>query len=483
MALNIAGKVFFAFCLILLVVLGLGLWSLHATRQLQVLNQTLLTQALPAARMQIALREQIPTLMRHETRAIVLKDPAYQALHRREAEEFEARLQRLAKILDGHAPRQVLEEVRARFTDYLGLVEREWEAVGRGKSSQALRLSEGPTRDALEALEASLERLLVESRADLEQKVEAAGRLDRAARIVTSVSLAISLAVGLGLAWMVAVRIARPIRALSRATQLIARGEYDLPITVRSRDEVGELAQAFREMAEKLREMDALKEQFFSNISHEIRSPLWSIQMATGLLRENPADPLGPKQEALIEIIRSDAEKILRLTALILALSRLRSGRLQLDLAESDLRRIVEDAAQEVRPSAEAKQITLTVALPDPSPQLVCDEDRIQQVLTNLLMNAVKFTPAGGQVVVTGREEGGELIITVEDTGVGIPTAQLPYVFEPYHQAHPGRDGIGLGLAIVKGFVEAHGGRVWAESREGEGSRFHVALPRAGRAR
>jgi signal transduction histidine kinase len=205
------------------------------------------------------------------------------------------------------------------------------------------------------------------------------------------------------------------------------------------------------------------------------------MQMAASLLRERVAGPLDAKQERLLEIIRLDSEKLLRLIHQILDLSKLRSGMLRLELGRTDLRQIVEHAAQELRPLAEEKKITLTVALPDPPPRLVCDEDRMQQVLANLLSNAVKFTPAGGRVHLTGREEDETIAITVTDTGIGIPSSQLPHVFDRYHQAHAGKGGTGLGLAIVKGFVEAHGGRVWVESREGEGSQFHVAIPREGK--
>jgi len=475
--LSIAWKIVVAFCLVVLVVLGLGLWSLQATRRLHDLNQTLLTEAIPAVRLQLSLGELIHTLVRHETRALVLRDPAYQTLHGEGAQEFQSRLERVSGFLKGRETQAALGQVRARFAEYLALVEEEWRALRRGRPNEALRLSERSTREASDALGASLETLLAQSQAELARNVETAGGLERSARTAILLSLALSLAVGLALAGLVAFRIARPIRALSRATQLVARGEYDLPIMVKSRDEVGDLARAFREMAQKLREVETVKQEFFANISHELRSPLNSIGAAASLLR---ATPLSPNQERWLEIIRLDSEKLLRLTKQILDLSKLRSGMLRLDVAQADLRQIVESAAQELLPETDQKGVTLTVTLPEPSPRLMCDEHRMQQVLANLLSNAVRFTPKGGRVNLTGREEEEELIITVEDTGVGIPGAQLPRIFDRYQQAHLGEGGTGLGLAIVKGLVEAHGGRVWAESQEREGSRFHLALPRQG---
>ncbi len=478
MALTIARKIFLAFCLVLLVVLGLGLWSLGTTRRLSALNEALVTRAIPAMRDQLALMEQIPTLVRHETRAVVLRDSAYQTFHREGVREFQSRLEGLAVRLEERQAQEKLEVVRIRLREYVGLVEREWEALNGGWAAAALRLSEGGTRQSAEALRTSLEALLAQTQADLEQKVSAAGGLERAARTAALLSLALSLAVGAGIAAMVSVRIARPIRTLARSTALVAQGQYELPIVVESRDEVGQLARAFREMARKLGEVEALKEEFFSTISHELRNPLTSIQGAVWLLlRNGGTGPVAPQQERLLAIIRSDAEKLLRLINQILDLSKCHSGMLRLELRPADLGHLIENAAQEVRPLAEEKGVALTVAVPDSSPKLVCDEERVQQVLVNLLSNAVKFTPRGGEVRLTMAEEGETVTICVGDTGVGIPPDHLPHVFDRYYQAHRGRGGTGLGLATVKGFVEAHGGRVWAESEEGKGSCFFVALP------
>jgi|GEM_PF-1001686 len=476
-AIPIAGKVFFAFCLILLVVLGLGLWTLHATRRLHEVNQALLGRGLPAVRLQRALAEDTSVLIRHETRAIVLGDPTYRTLHQERVEKFREHLQTLTGVIDGPETRAALEQVESRLADYLRLVDQEWAALERGLPDAARRLAEGPSRTALRALDVAVEAFLAHSLADLERMVGAAGGLQRSAQTATILSLAVGLAVGLGAAAMVAQRVARPIRALSRATRLVARGEYDLPIPASSRDEVGDLARAFQDMAQTLRQLDELKEEFFARISHDFCSPLTSIQLAARLLR---ADPLTAQQQRWMTNISAATDKLLRLTHQILELSKLRSGALRLELARTELRQVVDSATLEVQPLSVEKGVALSVTLPVPSPELTCDEGRLQQVLANLLSNAVKFTPAGGKVHVAGREEGAEVVLVVEDTGVGIPAAQLPHVFEPYRQAHRGNGGTGLGLAIVKGFVEAHGGRVWVDSREGQGSRFQIVLPREG---
>jgi two-component system sensor histidine kinase BaeS len=479
-ALTITRKVFLTFSLVVLVVLGLGVVSLRATGQLYELNQTLTARAIPAIRLQRVLAERVPVLARHETRAVVLRDPAYRELHQEGVEEFQRQLEAVTQYLDDRQLADGLPQIRVRLAEYLALVEQEWTALAGGRRDEALRLSEGPTREAGRALGIAVEALLARSLVDLERTVAAGGKIERSVRTAAILGLAVTLAVGLGLAGMVTVRIVRPIRALQRATQEVARGGYDAPVTTRSHDEVGDLVRAFGDMTHKLREVDELKQEVFSNISHEFRSPLTSIRMAANLLRSGS---LTPKQERWIEIIQSDSDKLLRLTNQILDLSKVRVGMLQLDLVSVDLRRVAESAAEEVRPVSEAKGVRLVLSLPAGPLRIVCVEHRTQQVFVNLLANAVKFTPTGGQIRLLARENGSELLVTVEDTGIGIPPDQLTHVFDRYQQAHGRRGGTGLGLAIVKAFVEAHGGRVGVESREGEGTRFSVTLPPGGGAR
>jgi signal transduction histidine kinase len=476
-ALTITRKVFLTFGIVVVVVVGLGAVSLRATGRLHLLNQALTGRTVPAIRLLRALADRIPTLVRHETRAVVLRDRAYRELHRDGLTEFQRQLGAVALYLDGPGLADGVAAIGARLAEYVRLVEREWALVDAGRREEALALSEGPTRQAAAAVRVAVEALLAQGLADLERTVAAAGDVERTVQMAAIVGLAVTLAVGLGLAGLVAVRVVRPVRALRRATEVVASGQYELPVEAAGEDEVGDLVRAFGDMAQKLREVEQLKQEVFSNISHEFRSPLTSIRMAADLLRTGS---LTAKQARWLEIIQSDADKLLRLTNQILDLSKLRAGLLNLELGAIDLRGVAESAAREVRPVAEAKGVRLDLGLPDAPLPIVCDEHRVQQVFVNLLANAVKFTPTGGRVRLEVRHDGCEVHATVEDTGIGIPPDQLPRIFDRYQQAHGGRGGTGLGLAIVRAFVEAHGGRVWVQSRQGEGTVFHLALPPGG---
>jgi signal transduction histidine kinase len=475
---TLAWKLFLAFSGVLGVVLVFGLWSLQATRHLHALNQSLLTRAIPAAGLEVTLAERVPTLARHETRAVVLRDPAYQTLHDQAAQAFRRDLAQLAALLEGPAAQEAVQSVRVSLMTYLDQVDREWRDVREGRPAAARARSDGTTRKALDALATAIEALRRQSGQTRTEQVAVAGRLEHRAAIATLWSLGASLAVGAGLSALVAVRVTRPIRALSEATRRITRGDYAVSLTTTSRDEVGELARAFRAMVEQLQAVETLKADLLANLSHDLRSPLNSIEAAATLLQTGA---LSPRAARWLEIIHLDSRKILRLTNEILDLGKLRAeGLLRLDLAAVELSRIVDAATQELQPEAHEKGVHLCVVGADPPRTLRCDTDRIQQVLVNLLSNALTFTPKGGQITLTVQDAGPEVVLAVEDTGCGIPAAELPRLFDRYHQAHRRMGGTGLGLAIVKAFVEAHGGRVWVESQENVGSRFQVTLPREG---
>jgi signal transduction histidine kinase len=277
---------------------------------------------------------------------------------------------------------------------------------------------------------------------------------------------------------VIALRITRSLRRLSAATAAVASGSFREPIAVAGRDEVAVLARSFNTMAARLRQHDEMKEEFFATLSHELRSPITSVREAAHLLADGIPGPLAPKQLRLVDIIRRSTDRLLRLVNQILDVSRLRAGLLPLERVPVDLERLVARAVDELRPQAQEAGVTLERERVGAHFTVMGDEDRLVQVVVNLLANAVRFTPAGGRVIVRVVDAAEECEVQVEDNGVGIAAAELPHIFEAYRQAHLGKGGTGLGLAIVRGLVQAHGGRVTVESQPSKGSRFSVLLPR-----
>jgi signal transduction histidine kinase len=296
-------------------------------------------------------------------------------------------------------------------------------------------------------------------------------------RVLGVAALLSAALIGLGLGAFVVFRVARPLHQLRTATRAVADREFSEPLSVSGPSEIRDLTHAFNRMAERLGEIDRLKDEFFTGISHDLRTPLAAIRWSADLLQTGSLGPLTPKQARLAETIQSSSRRLLALVSQIVELGRFRAGRLELDLRPTDLRSVIRQAVDEVRPLAERGELRLEVALPDDLPTASADAERLHQVVVNLLANAVRFTPPGGRVSVSAVATPGEVAVRVEDTGVGIPADLVSKIFDPYEQAHHGRGGSGVGLTVVRMLVEAHGGRVWVESEEGRGSRFIFALP------
>lgn len=476
---RLASKVFLASSLVILVLVGVAAWSLQAVDRLVSVNREITTQTLPALRLQGALRESLLTLVRLEARYLVLRDATWAALWKDRSTRVTGDLDLLDRFLTSNAEHARLRDVRQAFGDYRGAVAAERALLAAGDARRAARASEMDARLASDRVEAGLDRLADATQAALEHSKAEAARLEERTWTAVVVALVVGVALALTGAALIAVRTTRSLRRLSVATAAIAEGAFE-PVPVETADEIGDLARSFNTMAARLRQAEAMKEEFYATISHELRSPLTSVREAAHLLHEGVPGPLTAKQARLVLIVEHSSDRLLRLVNQVLDLSRLRVGLLPLERRWLDLERAAARAVDEVRVQADERGIAVVRASGPGTFGMFGDEDRLVQVMINLLSNGIRFTPTEGTVAVRLVDAGPEIEIHVEDTGCGIPADELPFVFERFRQAHRGRGGAGLGLAIVRAMVEAHGGRVSVESQEAKGSRFTVALPRKG---
>ena len=238
------------------------------------------------------------------------------------------------------------------------------------------------------------------------------------------------------------------------------------------------VAQASRDEAARLAELDRLRREFVAAVSHELRTPLGSARVGLGMLESGLDDRLGPEEREVFGTVRRNLERLTMNVNDLLTVNQLEAGVLQLRPQPVDLRAIIADAIAALHPLIGAKDQVLEVDLPEPLP-VVGDPQRLEQLALNLVANAHYHTPAGTRIAVTGRTAGAEVRVAVRDSGPGLPPEVLGRVFERFHRVAPAAGGTGLGLAIAKALTELHGGRIWAESRPGRGTAFHVALPAA----
>jgi signal transduction histidine kinase len=239
----------------------------------------------------------------------------------------------------------------------------------------------------------------------------------------------------------------------------------------------------FHEIEEKARELEVAsrhKSQFVANMSHELRTPLAAILGYAELMQEGFYEPLGEKSLDALTRIRSNGKHLLGLINTVLDIAKIESGQFSLNMAEYSIDSMVETVRVATESLAQNKKLALKTEVAKSLPIGIGDEQRLTQVLLNLVGNAIKFTDAG-EVRVTAKAVNGHFAVSVADTGPGIPASEQAPLFEQFHQVDSSntkaKGGTGLGLAIAKQIVEMHGGRIWVESTLGKGSTFQMELP------
>ncbi len=286
-----------------------------------------------------------------------------------------------------------------------------------------------------------------------------------------------TLVVALVVGALLARTLTRPLRALTHAAQTITQGQLAQQVTVRSNDEIGQLAIAFNQMSQEVARVNKLRKQMTADIAHDLRTPLTVI---SGYIEGMRDGVLKPTPERL-SLIYSEIERLQNLVGDLRMLSLADAGELSLNPQALSPINILDHAATLFRLQAEQQGVTITVQASDNLPLFQADEARLMQVLGNVIFNALHYTSAGGKVMLVAQRNGANLEIRVQDTGSGIPPEELPRIFDRFHRADSSRHAengeSGLGLAIVKALVEAHGGSVSADSTPGEGTTIHLLFP------
>jgi signal transduction histidine kinase len=315
---------------------------------------------------------------------------------------------------------------------------------------------------------------------------DVAGHLDEAFEDAVLLALGIAIAAAAitaaAVSWFLSVRIVRPIGKLGEAAERIARGSYGERVPVTGSDELSVLASAFNDMAASLESAELRRRQLLSDLAHELRTPLATIE---GYV-EGVRDGVVPPTAETWSVLGTESGRIRRLVDDLQKVSRAEERQLDLRMRPLAPAAIVAQATQAAGPAYAAKGVGLDTAVANHLPPVAADGDRIGEVFANLLDNALRHTPAEGRVEVRAEGRGEEVEFTVADSGEGIAPEHLGRVFERFYRVDSGRTrargGSGIGLAIARALVEAHGGRIRAESDgPGAGARFVVTMPTASR--
>jgi signal transduction histidine kinase len=409
----------------------------------------------------------------------------------------------LAEIEDAAPPeeRGIIQRIRAAQGDVMATVADVANLVRDGKIDQAMELQLASGYPLFQQVENLVEQVVRLEERNMAQQREATARANRHAFYLMGGLVVASLLLALFLGFVTSWTFILPVRHAQRFLARVAKGDFSTTVNVDNRDEFGELAAQMNKMSAELnrlyeeqrtvaRQLEGLnaqlarasqaKSEFLANMSHELRTPMNAILGFTEMILDNIYGEVPPALRGPIEDVRTCGQQLLRLINDVLDLSKIEAGRMELSLTDYSVPEVVETARTSLRSLAEEKGLLFTAEVAPDFPVAHGDGKRITQCLTNLVGNALKFTKQG-QVTITARLEGNEVVYSVSDTGIGIPADQLDHIFAEFRQvdASISREfgGTGLGLSITKTFVELHGGRIWVESEPGRGSTFSFAVP------
>ncbi|WP_136607863.1 sensor histidine kinase [Paenibacillus dokdonensis] len=273
--------------------------------------------------------------------------------------------------------------------------------------------------------------------------------------------------------------IVKPVTKLTEATRLISQGTYHLKLNVNRKDEIGRLASHFSQMAKGLEQLEAMRQEFVSNVSHEIQSPLSSIQGFSQTLQSGGVSE--EQRKHYLAVIESEARRMSQMSRQLLMLASLDKEEEVLEKTRFNVADQIKEVLLTTEWSWREKELALNMQLPEVS--ICADQKLLHQVWVNLMTNSVKFTPEGGIISIRLHQDEQNCHVDFKDSGIGISEENLPHIFNRFYKAdkarsrHEGETGSGLGLAITHKIISMHGGNITVESREGAGTEFHICLP------
>ncbi|MFC4324247.1 sensor histidine kinase [Litchfieldia salsa] len=283
----------------------------------------------------------------------------------------------------------------------------------------------------------------------------------------------------IGFTFIVSRKLSNPLLEMEKATRKIAKGDLNTRVSVASKDEIGSLSNAINDLAFELQRYRSSRREFFANISHELRTPITYLEGYANVI-ENKLYKTEEEKNKYLQIIQQEAKRMSSLVNDLFELSKLEEGRLSLQFEEIDLIEVVENAVSKTKIKAEQKGLTIGFSPTYQIPSIYADGLRMEQILINLIENAIRYTKQGS-IMISLSSDNDKVIVSIEDTGIGIPSDDIPYLFERFYRVEKSRSrehgGTGLGLAIVKQLVARQHGSIQVKSEVGKGTCFELTFP------
>lgn len=449
-----------------------AVWKLH---QLGTMTLPSLNANIRIMDLQNSMVDSVLSQLSYQQKYLLMRDDGLYNQFLEANADFHTLLTRLRPVAESGAKGDSVVRIESLAVQYETLVNSELRLVKNHRIYDTKRY-EAEKGEVSDNILEELKRLEDYARKDVDRIINLAIQTGHSALLIASGASFVTLLSVFFIGFSITRSITRPLTQLANKTKEISEGVFRSDLAIESPPEVAELAKAFNSMCDKLSEVDKMKNDFLSTISHELRTPLTTIKEGTSLLIEKIGGEITEKQERLLGILAAETNRLIEMVNSILDLSKMEAGMMTYAFEETDIVPLIDRAMVEITPLAESKKLCLRKELAEDLAMVRIDEHRILQALRNLIGNAAKFSPEHGQIIVSATVVEDGLEVSVQDSGPGISAERLPFIFKKFSGSDHKR-GTGLGLAIVKHIIEVHGGKVWAESKLKQGSKFTFVLP------
>ncbi len=482
MKLTIFKRLTISYLIILLLFFILGIYVTLKLKQLNHLTRSVTTVDSMAIIQMEHLLDTMYSLVGFGNKYLISKDQdffkKFQELEEYLTKDFET----LGPLINTPEKVKLYTEAKELYNNYISLINVEFGFIVTGDSYLYNRYQEKKEK-IVDEFNKKLGKITKIARLDRDRKMYTSSLISSNILKICSFTVAIVVVMGILISFFNTRSINRPILLLQDKTKEIADGKFEKIQNITSPPEIKELADCFNVMCERLKELDDMKLDIISHISHELRTPLTAIREASSMLLEGVFKSSKEKQQELLAIVKEECERLIHSVNRILDISCMEVKMVEYHFRECNLIPLVQKSVLKLAPIALSKEISLELQPPPVLPLVKIDGERVGQVLENLLGNALKFTPNSGEVKICVSSQNGKkgyVEIAVSDTGNGIQKENLESIFDKFKRIDSGKEtvrGTGLGLSIAKYIVDAHGGKIWAQSKLGKGSTFFFTLP------
>ncbi|MGH7232529.1 MAG: sensor histidine kinase [Nitrospiraceae bacterium] len=484
MKLSIFWRLTIGFLAIIAVVTAVNLFALYQIREITESSTELVSKRYPAIESGKWLIANLYAQERSEKKYLAVRDDVFLKNFDEEAKEFRRTLTALQDQQSSSEAKNLLKEAEGFHDEYRILFQSEVRLqTAQGRSSRADYT--GRRNAFVDRTTESLQAFVNFHQGMVNALVGDSRRRSEQAAAITKQLVVVAILLGLGLAALATYSILVPLRRLQEHIREIGFGNFRTPVEVEAPSDLRELVESVRSMAKKLQELDHLKAGFVSHMTNELRSPLTALHAGTQLLLEEIPGPVTQDQRETLHLMTESSRQLIDMISILLDLSKMEAGMLEYRMAATDLKRVVDTSVNKIRLLADRERIRIIIEAPKGPALVPADDARIQQVLDSLLSNAIKFSREGATIQIRLEPDfkSGVMRTSVTDTGGGISTDSLPHIFERFYrgstQTRRSFIGSGIGLTLAKMVVEAHGGKIWAESELGKGTTMNFILPMA----